>query len=160
MAQRIWQVLPHFQPGQAINHFGFGGTLAGNALQMAAMRATFSEVMTEANYAHMFQLAERLRAGVEAIIDKHRLPWHVTRIGARVEYLFMQQAPRNGGEAHHARHGLIEAYLHLFLLNRGVLLTPFHNMALLCPYASAEQVDLHNQLLDQCLAQVVPGAQA
>ncbi len=158
MAKRIWQVLPHFQPGQAINHFGFGGTLAGNALQMAAMRATFSEVMNEASYAHMFHLAERLRAGVEAIIHKHRLPWHVTRIGARVEYLFMQQPPRNGGEAHHARHGLIEAYLHLYLLNRGVLLTPFHNMALLCPTASEAQVDLHNRLLDQCLAQVLPGA--
>jgi glutamate-1-semialdehyde 2,1-aminomutase len=160
MAERIWQVLPHFQPGQAINHFGFGGTLAGNALQMAAMRATFSEVMNEANYAHMFRLAERLRAGVEAIIEKHRLPWHVTRIGARVEYLFMQQPPRNGGEAHHARHGLIEAYLHLYLLNRGVLLTPFHNMALLCPSANEEQVDLHNRLLDQCLSQVLPGARA
>ncbi|MGZ0786732.1 aspartate aminotransferase family protein [Pseudomonas saponiphila] len=158
MAERIWQVLPHFQPGQAINHFGFGGTLAGNALQMAAMRATFSEVMTAQNYARMFRLAERLRAGVEAIIGKHRLPWHVTRIGARVEYLFMQQAPRNGGEAHHARHGLIEAYLHLYLLNRGVLLTPFHNMALLCPDASEEQVDLHNRLLDQCLSQVLQGA--
>ncbi|MEL7550096.1 aspartate aminotransferase family protein [Pseudomonas protegens] len=158
MAKRIWQVLPHFQPGQAINHFGFGGTLAGNALQMAAMRATFSEVMNEASYAHMFHLAERLRAGVEAIIHKHRLPWHVTRIGARVEYLFMQQPPRNGGEAHHARHGLIEAYLHLYLLNRGVLLTPFHNMALLCPTASEAQVDLHNRLLDHCLAQVLPGA--
>lgn len=158
MAERIWQVLPHFTPGQAINHFGFGGTLAGNALQMAAMRATFSEVMNEANYQRMFQLAERLRAGVEAIIQRHRLPWHVTRIGARVEYLFMPHAPRNGGEAHHARHGLIEAYLHLYLLNRGVLLTPFHNMALLCPSASEEQVDLHNRLLDQCLAQVLPGA--
>ncbi|ROL65724.1 aspartate aminotransferase family protein [Pseudomonas protegens] len=159
MAERIWRVLPHFQPGQAINHFGFGGTLAGNALQMAAMRATFSEVMNDENYARMFRLAERLRAGVDSIISKHGLPWHVTRIGARVEYLFMQQAPRNGGEAHHARHGLIEAYLHLYLLNRGVLLTPFHNMALMCPATSEEQVDLHNRLLDQCLAQILPGAQ-
>ncbi|WP_137819132.1 aspartate aminotransferase family protein [Pseudomonas sp. 2FG] len=154
MAERIWQVLPHFQPGQAINHFGFGGTLAGNALQMAAMRATFGEVMTAANYAHMTALAERLREGVQALIDKHRLPWHVTRIGARVEYLFMTHAPRNGGEAHHARHGLIEAYLHLYLLNRGVLLTPFHNMLLMCPAATAENVDLHNRLLDECLTQV------
>lgn len=158
MAERIWRVLPHFQPGQAINHFGFGGTLAGNALQMAAMRATFSEVMNDENYAHMFLLAERLRAGVDSIIGKHGLPWHVTRIGARVEYLFMQQAPRNGGEAHHARHALIEAYLHLYLLNRGVLLTPFHNMALVCPATREAQVDLHNRLLDQCLAQVLPGA--
>ncbi|VTM00205.1 aminotransferase [Pseudomonas aeruginosa] len=86
------------------------------------------------------------RRGVRAILEDMRLPWHVTRIGARVEYLFMTHAPRNGGEAHHARHGLIEAYLHLYLLNRGVLLTPFHNMALVCPATRTEDVDLHNRL--------------
>ncbi|MFO6061448.1 aspartate aminotransferase family protein [Pseudomonas aeruginosa] len=149
-AERIWAVLPHFRPGQAINHFGFGGTLAGNALQLAAMRATFAEVMTEDAYRHMFQLAAQLEAGVRATLEELRLPWHVTRIGARVEYLFMTHAPRNGGEAHHARNGLVEACLHLYLLNRGVLLTPFHNMALTCPATRAEDVELHNRLLRDC----------
>ncbi|HGN0524329.1 TPA: transaminase, partial [Pseudomonas aeruginosa] len=154
-AERIWAVLPHFRPGQAINHFGFGGTLAGNALQLAAMRATFAEVMTEDAYRHMFQLAAQLEAGVRATLEELRLPWHVTRIGARVEYLFMTHAPRNGGEAHHARNGLIEACLHLYLLNRGVLLTPFHNMALTCPATRAEDVELHDRLLRDCLGELL-----
>ena len=76
------------------------------------------------------------------------LRWHVTRIGARVEYLFSPEPPRTGGEAHRARHPLLEAYIHLYLLNRGVLLTPFHNMALMCPFATEADVDLHDQVLD------------
>jgi glutamate-1-semialdehyde 2,1-aminomutase len=155
MAQRIWQVLPHFKPGQDINHFGFGGTLAGNALQISAMRETFNTVMTKKNYAHMSQLAELLESGVTRIIEKYNLPWHVTRIGARTEYLFMTRPPRDGGDAHRGRHGLLEAVIHLFLLNRGVLLTPFHNMALMCPFTEAKDVDHHNRLLDELICTIV-----
>ncbi|NLE11297.1 MAG: aspartate aminotransferase family protein [Actinobacteria bacterium] len=163
MAERIWSVLPHFRAGEDINHFGFGGTLAGSALQIRAIRATLEEVLTEENYQHMIMLAERLEDGIRAIIARYRLPWHVTRIGARVEYLFLPRAPRNGGEAHRGRHALLEAFIHLFLLNRGVLLTPFHNMALMCPFTQAEDVDEHNRLLDECLLRVdpdVPGEMA
>lgn len=151
MAQRIWKVLPHFKPGQDINHFGFGGTLAGNALQISAMKATFDQIMTNENYARMIGLAEKLEKGVDQIIKRYHLPWHVTRIGARVEYLFQPKTPNNGGEAHQGRHGLLEAYIHLYLLNRGVLLTPFHNMALMCPFVKNDQIDLHNKLLDECI---------
>jgi glutamate-1-semialdehyde 2,1-aminomutase len=154
MAERIWAVLPHFRPGDPINHFGFGGTLAGSPLQMAAVRATLEKVMTDENYLHMTTMAERFAAGVTGIIEAHSLPWHVTRIGARVEYLFSAQPPRTGGEAHRARHPLLEAYIHLYLLNRGVLLTPFHNMALMCPFTTPEDVDLHTCLLDDCIARV------
>jgi glutamate-1-semialdehyde 2,1-aminomutase len=155
MAGRIWSVLPHFKPGDPINHFGFGGTLAGSALQLAAMRATLERVMTEQNYAHMTALAEQFAAGVSRIVDSRGLPWHVTRIGARVEYLFSPEPPRTGGEAHRARHPLLEAYIHLYLLDRGVLLTPFHNMALMSPFTSTEDVSLHHELLDRCLASLM-----
>ena len=160
IAERIWAVLPHFRPGQEINHFGFGGTLAGSALQMAALRATLEKVMTAENYAYMTDLAGRMEEGVREILARRGLPWHVTRIGARLEYLFRPAPPRHGGEAHQGRHALLEAYIHLFLLNRGVLLTPFHNMALMCPFTSREDVDLHNQLLDECLAQITSRTQA
>jgi glutamate-1-semialdehyde 2,1-aminomutase len=152
MAERIWAVLPHFKPGEPINHFGFGGTLAGSAVQIAAIRATLAAVMTAENYAHMISLAERLERGVVEVLVRHGLPWHVTRVGARVEYLFSPRRPRTGGEAHHARHPLLEALIHLYLLNRGVLLTPFHNMALMCSFTTADDVDLHDRLLDECLA--------
>ncbi len=157
MARRIWSVLPHFRPGEPINHFGFGGTLAGSALQMAAVRATLEKVMTDETFAHMAGLAERLERGILEFITRRELPWHVTRIGARVEYLFSRQPPRNGGEAHRARHPLLEAFIHLYLLNRGVLLTPFHNMALMCPFTAEGDVDLHNQTLDRCLAAIELG---
>jgi glutamate-1-semialdehyde 2,1-aminomutase len=156
-AERIWAVLPHFRPGQEINHFGFGGTLAGSALQMAAVRATLEKVMTEESYARMIALAERMQGGIEEVLRRWGLHWHVTRIGARVEYLFRSQPPRSGGEAHRGRHALLEAYLHLYLLNRGVLLTPFHNMALMCPFTTEEDVDLHDRLLDECLGGLVGG---
>ncbi len=155
MAERIWRVLPHFRTGEAINHFGFGGTLAGSALQMAAIRATLERVMTDETFARMAGRAERFEQGVLGVFARRRLPWHVTRIGARVEYLFRPDPPRNGGEAHHARHPVLEACIHLYLLNRGVLLTPFHNMALMCPFTTDEDVDLHTRLLDGCLAEIV-----
>ena len=154
MAEQIWSILPHFRSGQEINHFGFGGTLAGSALQIRAIRATLDKVMTEDNYRHMSDLAERMERGIAEILRRHGLPWHVTRIGARVEYLFRPQAPRNGGEAHRGRHALLEAFIHLYLLNRGVLLTPFHNMALMCPFTSAADVDLHDRLLDECIGTI------
>ena len=100
----------------------------------------------------MASLAERFEEGVRRLLAKYRLPWHATRIGARVEYLFLPGPPRNGGEAHHGRNALLEAFIHLFLLNRGVLLTPFHNMALMCPFTTSDDVDLHTRLLDECLA--------
>ncbi|MCL5735758.1 MAG: aspartate aminotransferase family protein [Actinobacteria bacterium] len=152
MARRIWTVLPHFRTGQEINHFGFGGTLAGSALQLRAIRATLSEAMIEENFRHMISQAERFEEGVIRLLAHYQLPWHVTRIGARVEYLFLPRPPRNGGEAHQGRNALLEAFIHLFLLNRGVLLTPFHNMALMCPFTSSDDVNLHTRLLDDCLS--------
>ena len=154
MAQRIWQVRPHFKPGDPINHYGFGGTLAGNALQLAALKATLEEIMTEDNFSHMEKMAGRFEAGTNEVIKKHQLSWHVTRIGARAEYLFLDHPPKNGGEAHSGRHPLLEAYIHLYLLNRGILLTPFHNMALMCPFVKAVDVDRHSVLLDECISTI------
>jgi len=130
---------------------GIGGTLAGNALSLAAMRATLERVLTEAAYARMIPLAERFASGVEAVIDRARLPWHVTRLGCRAEYLFQPRPPENGGEAAAARDEALDAFMHLFALNRGVLLTPFHNMALMSPATSAEQVDRHTAVFAEAV---------
>jgi glutamate-1-semialdehyde 2,1-aminomutase len=154
MAKRIWKVRPHFKPGDPINHYGFGGTLAGSALQLAALKATLEEIMTEDNFHHMETMARRFEDGTNGVISRYHLPWHVTRIGARVEYLFLDHPPKNGGEAHHGRHPLLEAYIHLYMLNHGVLLTPFHNMALMCPFVTGADVDRHSVLLDECLSKI------
>lgn len=155
MAKRICQVRPHFKPGDPINHYGFGGTLAGNALQLAALKATLEEIMTVDNFNHMEKMASLFKEGTDNVIKKHQLPWHVTRIGARAEYLFLDKPPRNGGEAHLGRHPLLEAYIHLYLLNRGILLTPFHNMALMCPFVTRNDIDRHSVLLDECILSII-----
>lgn len=125
---------------------GVGGTLAANALSLAAMRATLAEVLTEEAFARMIPLAERWTAGVEAGIAESRLPWHVTRLGCRAEYLFGPDRPRSGGEAHAAGDFALERYMHLYALNRGILLTPFHNMALMSPATTEADVDLHTEV--------------
>ncbi|MEP6688928.1 MAG: aspartate aminotransferase family protein [Gemmatimonadales bacterium] len=125
---------------------GIGGTLAANALATAAMRATLEHVLTEASYRRTIPLAERFAQGVEAVIAEERLPWIVKRLGCRVEYWFRPAPPRNGGEAAAAVDPELERYMHLAALNRGILLTPFHNMALLAPAVTEDDVDRHTEV--------------
>ncbi len=125
---------------------GIGGTLAGNALSLAAMRATLEHVLTPAAFEHMIPLAQRFADGVAAEIRNAGLPWSVTRLGARAEYTFSQRPPRNGAESAACADFELERFLHLYALNRGVLLTPFHNMALMCPATTEADVDLHTKI--------------
>jgi glutamate-1-semialdehyde 2,1-aminomutase len=134
---------------------GVGGTLAGNALSLAAARATLLDVLTDDAFETMIAVATRYQRGVEAIIDDHSLPWTVTQLGARSEYRFTRPAPRNGTESHAATDTELEDFLHLFLLNRGVMLTPFHNMALMCPATTTDDVDTLLAVLDDAVRALV-----
>jgi glutamate-1-semialdehyde aminotransferase len=134
---------------------GIGGTLAGNPLSMAAMRATLTEVLTEEAYARMIPLGDRWADGVDAVTAEHGLGWHCNRLGARGEYNFSPTAPRTGAEANAAGDFGLEQYLHLFALNRGVLMTPFHNMALMSPATTAEDVDRHTEVFREAAAALV-----
>ncbi|MFJ1969689.1 transaminase [Streptomyces sp. NPDC087903] len=131
---------------------GVGGTLAGNALSVAAMRATLEHVLTDEAFARMAKLSERFEAGVRAGIDAHALPWSVSRLGARTEYRFADPAPRTGTESAAAADPELEDFLHLYLANRGILLTPFHNMALMCPDTTERDVDTHTEIFAAALA--------
>ncbi len=122
-------------------HSGIGTTLSANALAITAMDAMLSDVVTHAAYDHMLHGAARLVAGLEQEIADAGLDWHVTQVGARVEFLTCPTPPRNGGEAKAAMHPELEAAIHLFLANRGILLAPFHNMMLVSPVTSDEQID-------------------
>ena len=130
---------------------GVGGTLAGNALSLAAMRATLEHVLTDSAFPRMIAMAERWADGVARVISAHRLPWHVSRLGCRAEYWPRPIPPRNGGEAAAAMDPELDRYLHLFALNRGILLTPFHNMALMSPVTAAEDVDLHTRVFAEAV---------
>jgi glutamate-1-semialdehyde 2,1-aminomutase len=119
------------------------------------MRVTLEHVLTPAAFEHMIPLAGRFADGVAEQIRGAKLPWTVTQLGCRAEYTFCTRAPRNGGESAAAADFELERFLHLYALNRGVLLTPFHNMALMCPATSAEDVDLHTQVFAQAVAEIV-----
>jgi glutamate-1-semialdehyde 2,1-aminomutase len=122
---------------------GIGGTLAGNALSIAAMKATLEYVLTEPNYKKAIHLTSRFSQGIESVIQEFGLPWIVKRLGCRCEYWFRETPPRNGGEANEAVDTELDRYMHLFSLNRGILMTPFHNMALIAPDTSIADVDYH-----------------
>jgi glutamate-1-semialdehyde 2,1-aminomutase len=130
---------------------GIGGTLAGNALSLAAMRATLEKVLTQEAFDRMIPLAERWTAGVEQAIAEFDVPWHVSRLGCRAEYLFSRDRPRNGTQAHDAMDFELERFMHLYAMNRGILLTPFHNMALMSPATHQEDIDHHTNVFREAL---------
>ena len=130
---------------------GIGGTLAGNALSLAAARATLEHVLTEEAFASMARTAACFERGVADAIAARDLPWHVVRLGARVEYRFAPRPHVTGGEAAAAGDPELEDALHLFALNRGVLITPFHNMALMSPATTRADVDRHTEVFEEAL---------
>src|SRR5438445_2185197 len=146
VAERLEALLPRDERADV---GGIGGTVAANVLSLAAMRATLAEVLTEEAFVRMIELGERFEAGVAAVIERHALPWHVTRLGCRVEYLFSSERPRNGSEAAAAGDPELDRLIHLYALNRGILLTPFHNMALMSPATTEEDVDAHTAVFDE-----------
>lgn len=147
MAKRMQAAKDAAPPG----HSGIGTTLSGNMLTLAALHATLTEVATPAAYEHMLTLAATLEQGLTALLARHALPWCITRIGARLELQFCPTAPVNAREARAAQQDELEHAIHLYLLNRGVLLTPFHNMMLVCPETRPADIDTLLTVLDDCL---------
>jgi glutamate-1-semialdehyde 2,1-aminomutase len=131
---------------------GIGGTLSGNALSLAAIRATLEYVLTDEAYAHTIPLAERFTEGVRAAIHEYDLPWTVQQLGCRAEYWFCANPPRNGSEAAAAIDPELDRYMHLAALNRGLLMTPFHNMALIAPQTTAEDIDQHTRVFRESVS--------
>jgi glutamate-1-semialdehyde 2,1-aminomutase len=125
---------------------GIGGTLAGNALTMAAMRAALTEVLTDDGFAHAIAVCDRLREGVDATIAELDLPWHAIQLGSRVEYRFTETAPRDGSSSRESLDPDLERFMHLYALNRGVLVTPFHNMLLASPVTTFADADRHTEV--------------
>jgi glutamate-1-semialdehyde 2,1-aminomutase len=136
---------------------GVGGTLAANVLSLAAVRATLEHVLTEDAFARMISLGERFERGVQDVIDGNDLPWHVTRLGCRVEYLFRRERPISGSDAAAGGDQLLDRLIHLYALNRGILLTPFHNMALMSPATTEEDVDRHTEVFGEIARELVDG---
>jgi glutamate-1-semialdehyde 2,1-aminomutase len=136
-------------------HSGIGTTLSANALAISAMHAMVGKVISHDAYGHMLALAQRLVKGIEGVIATQGLPWHVTNVGARVEFVCAEKPPINGSEARAAMHPKLEAAIHLYLANRGILLAPFHNMMLLSPVTQEGQVDRLVLVLNEAVGELL-----
>ena len=134
---------------------GVGGTLAGNPVSMAATRATLTEVLTDQAFAGMIATATAFADGIRKLIESHTLPWSVAQLGARVEYRFASPAPLTGTASAASADGELEDFLHLYLANRGILLTPFHNMALMSPATTLDDVDRHHEVFAEALSELL-----
>ena len=135
---------------------GVGGTLAGNAVSLAGIVATLGAVLTAEVYPQMIERATEWTEGVQQAIDEFGMPWQVTQLGARSEYSFRSSAPANGAEAAEADDFELQQFLHLHALNRGILMTPFHNMALMCPVTTSADVERHTTAFREALASLAP----
>jgi glutamate-1-semialdehyde 2,1-aminomutase len=158
MARDLGTRVVHSVEADITDTGGVGGTLAGNALTLAAMRATLEHVLTDATFERMIALGKRFYDGVVDVITRHRVPWSVARLGARVEYLYTAPFPKTGTEGAETSDHLMDAFMHLFLTNRGILITPFHNMALCCPTTTAADVDLHTRLFEEAVLTIKAAA--
>jgi glutamate-1-semialdehyde 2,1-aminomutase len=151
VAERMIAARKFLPPG----HSGIGTTLTANALAITAMRAMLADVMTPAAYGHMDARAAQLVHGISSVIARHDLGWHVAHVGARIEFVCALDRPRNGSEARAAMDHELEALIHLMLVNRGSLLAPFHNMMLVSPSTTADQVTRLVANLDACAGVLV-----
>lgn len=133
---------------------GVGGTLAGNSLSMAAMRATLSEVLTDEAFERMINLCSSYTEQVQDLLEKYEIPWSISQVGARAEYRFTNPAPTNGTQAMLAGDEQLDEFMHLYMCNRGILMTPFHNMALMCPTTTQDDVDEHARLFEEALKEL------
>jgi glutamate-1-semialdehyde 2,1-aminomutase len=134
---------------------GVGGTLAGNALSLAAMRATLGDVLTDEAFEGMIEVATRYTAGVQGVLDSRQVPWSIAQLGARAEYRFCPTPPVTGGESAAAADTELDEYMHLYTINRGILMTPFHNMALMCPATTEADADAHTAVFAAAVDELV-----
>ncbi len=148
VASRIQNYLTKRGDGRS----GIGTTLSGSRIQLALIKAVLNEFFTEETFASLIVLARRLERGIADVIIKYEVPWHVTRVGARVEFMCCEVRPRNGLQASKVIHQPIDQAVHHYLLNRGVVITPFHNMMLICPATNEKHISILINELDNCLA--------
>ena len=154
MTQQVADSIKKMVELEVIDTGGIGGTLAANALSLAAMRATLSKVLTKENFERMIKLGNRWADGVEKVINQYQLGWTVNRLGARAEYMFAPTPPVNGREAADAGDFELEQYIHLRMLNDGFLITPFHNMALISPDTTSADVDAHTSAFEKMCSEL------
>ncbi|HEX5017559.1 MAG TPA: transaminase [Actinomycetes bacterium] len=151
ISEQLARTIESHEDADLIDVGGVGGTLAGNAVSIAAARATLEEVLTDEAFTTMIELATRFTDGVQNVLDKADVPWSISQLGARAEYRFARPAPTTGTASNEAGDDELDEYMHLYTVNRGILMTPFHNMALMCPATTEADVDLHTRVFAEAI---------
>ena len=154
MSEEVAQRARAAKEAAPAGHSGIGTTLSGNMLTMALLATNLNEVATESAFANMIARQTQLSNGMQSIIERHQLPWNVTQLGARSEFQFCPTSPRNGSEAELAMDDGLERAVHLYLLNRGIMITPFHNMTLVCPDTSEAHIERFLGAFARCLGEL------
>ena len=154
MATDVANKVESLMQGHDLDVSGIGGTLSGSAFAGAAIRATLTHALRQEDFDIAIPLANRWSKGVQNVIDQYELPWTVQQLGCRAEYWFSEH-PQNGAQAAASVNDGLESLMHLYALNRGVLLTPFHNMALMTPFHSEADVDKHTSVFAECVQELV-----
>ena len=154
MSAEVARNVEQLMHGHDLDVSGIGGTLSGSALSAAAMKATLSNALRQEDFDIAIPLATRWSEGVQSTINDFQLPWTVQQLGCRSEYWFADH-PVNGAEAAATVNDELESFMHLYALNRGVLLTPFHNMALMTPFHSVEDVDAHTKIFEDAVGHLM-----
>ncbi len=134
---------------------GIGTTLSGSRIQLALIKTTLETFFTDDVFSGLITKAQRLERGIADLLTKHALPWHVTRVGSRVEFMCVEKPPDNGFEASQSIHLPVDQAVHRYLLNRGVVITPFHNMMLICPSTTETQIQHLLKNLEACVAELL-----
>jgi len=154
ISEQVEKELQKHRVGKGLKSIG-GGTLSGNALSMAAAKATLENVLTEATYEHTIALCKKLVEGVDGMIKENDMPWHVLRLGCRAEWRWSRTPPRNGKEARAAFDMDLHELVHLYFMNRGILLTPPHSMVLIPPECTPEDIDYHNNVFSEFVGDLI-----
>jgi len=154
ITQEVADLLANHPEADLIDVGGVGGTLAGNALSLTAMRATLEQLLTDEAFSHMIELGTRYTDGVRAILERYEINWSISQIGARAEYRFTSPAPLNGSDSAAKSDDELDEFMHLYMCNRGILMTPFHNMALMCPTTTQADVDAHERLFEAAIVEL------
>ncbi len=144
-----------FKATRSAGHSGMGTTLAANPLATSALLAAMRELLTADNYRIMETRALLLANALQALFARRQLDWHVSRVGARTEFGF-GPAPGNATESEGRMRPLLERVIHLSMLNRGYLVTPFHNMLLTSPATRVEDIHGFVSTLDSVLEEIRP----
>jgi glutamate-1-semialdehyde 2,1-aminomutase len=156
MTAAVAGVLEH-KPGASFGEeIATGGTLFGNALSLAAARATLGEVLTDEVYDHAAALGHRLADGIEEVAAARGLGWRAHRLYNRSGYTHAAELPKNAIEARQTFDIDLYDLQRLYMANRGIW-EAINSAGPACGMHTAQaDVDRYLEVLDAFVRELAP----